>query len=203
MFMTPWKSLAPWVLLLVQESYLLYINSDYKNLGYRIYTIILKSHMEATLDATIGENQSAAIKCNNIAYIFHQSTSNWCLTSVKQQSCLNIFELFWIFRMVDWDFTAFVSLFYHKFVIRKFILPFLSLVMETNSFTRLKLHTPISNLKLKKWSPIWTFYPYMRSLPGVSTLILFYITVAEVPAIFTDADTRIKGVQIGDHKIKQ
>ena len=27
--------------------------------------------------------------------------------------------------------------------------------------------------------------------------------MAEVPAIFTDADTRIKGVQIGDHEIKQ
>ena len=43
----------------------------------------------------------------------------------------------------------------------------------------------------------------MRSSPGVPSLILFYITVAEVPAIFTDADTRIKGVQIGDHEIKQ
>ena len=43
----------------------------------------------------------------------------------------------------------------------------------------------------------------MRSLPGVSTLILFYITVAEVYVIFTDADTRIKGVPIGDHEIKQ
>ena len=43
----------------------------------------------------------------------------------------------------------------------------------------------------------------MRSSPGVSTLILLYVTVAEVPVIFTDADTRIKGVQIGDHKIKQ
>ena len=75
--------------------------------------------------------------------------------------------------------------------------------METNSFTRLKLRTPIFNLKLKKWSPIGTFYPYMRSSPGVSTVILLYVTVAEVPAISTDADTRIKGVQIGDHKIKQ
>ena len=37
----------------------------------------------------------------------------------------------------------------------------------------------------------------------VSTLILFYITVAEVPVIFTDADTRVKGVQIEDHEIKQ
>ena len=42
----------------------------------------------------------------------------------------------------------------------------------------------------------------MRSSPGASTLMLLYITVAEVPAIFTDADTRIKGVQIGDHEIK-
>ena len=76
MFMTPWKSLAPWVLLLVQESYLLYINSDYKNLGYIIYTTILKNHMQATLDVIIGENQSAAIKYNNITHIFYNSTCN-------------------------------------------------------------------------------------------------------------------------------
>ena len=93
MFITPWESLAPWVLLLVQESYLLYINSDYKNLGYKIYTTILKNHMQATLDAIISENQSAAIKNNNITHIFHHSTSNWCFIQVKQQSCLNIFEL--------------------------------------------------------------------------------------------------------------
>ena len=43
----------------------------------------------------------------------------------------------------------------------------------------------------------------MRSSPEVSTLILLYITVTEVLAIFIDADTRIKGVQIGDHEIKQ
>ena len=71
MFMTPWKSLAPWALLLVQESYLLYIN-----LGYKIYTTILKNHMQATLDAIIGENQSAAIKNKTITHIFHHSTCN-------------------------------------------------------------------------------------------------------------------------------
>ena len=43
----------------------------------------------------------------------------------------------------------------------------------------------------------------MRRSPGVSTLILLYITVAEVLAIFVDTGTRIKGVNIGDHKIKQ
>ena len=43
----------------------------------------------------------------------------------------------------------------------------------------------------------------MRSSSGVSTLILLYITVAEVPAIFIDGDTRIKGLQIADHEIKQ
>ena len=72
----------------------------------------------------------------------------------------------------------FVSLLCHKFIIRKFILPFLSLVMETNLFTRLKLCTPISN-------------------------IYIYITAAELPAIFTNADTRIKEVQTGDLEIKQ
>ena len=45
--------------------------------------------------------------------------------------------------------------------------------------------------------------PLYRSSPGVHILIPLYVTVAEVPAIYTDADTRIKAVQIGDHKIKQ
>ena len=39
---------------------MLYINSNYTNLGYKIYTTILKNHMQKTLDATIGENQSVA-----------------------------------------------------------------------------------------------------------------------------------------------
>ena len=91
--MALWKSLAPWVLLLEQESHLLYINLEYKKLGYKIYTT---------------------------------------------------------FYRVDWDFMPFVSLLCHKFVLLKFILPFLSLVTETNSFTQFKLRTPISNLKLKQ-----------------------------------------------------
>ena len=45
--------------------------------------------------------------------------------------------------------------------------------------------------------------PLYEDFAGGSTLVLLYVTVAEVPAIFTDADTRIKGVQIGDHKVKQ
>ena len=187
--MTSWKSLALWVLLLVQESYLLSINSDYKNLRYIIYTTILKNNIQATLDAIIGENQSAAVEYNNITHSLH----NWHVTDVWHKLNSNLawisFFFFLIFHIKDWDFTAFVSLFYHKFVIRKFILPFLSLVMETNSLTRLKLHTPISNRKLKKWSPIWTFYPYIRSSPWVYTLILLYVTVAEVLVIFTDAVT--------------
>ena len=43
----------------------------------------------------------------------------------------------------------------------------------------------------------------MRSLPEVSTLILLNITAAKIRAIFIDADEKIKGVQIGDHEIKQ
>ena len=63
--MTPWKCLAPWVLLLVQESNLLYINLDYK-----IYSTILNNDMQKTLDAIIGEKQSAAIKNRMILYTF-------------------------------------------------------------------------------------------------------------------------------------
>ena len=43
----------------------------------------------------------------------------------------------------------------------------------------------------------------MRSSPGVSTLILVYVTVAKVRAIFIDADTKKKGVQLSDHELKQ
>ena len=68
--MTPWESLAPWALLLEQESYLLYINLYYKNLGYKIYTAILKNRMQTTLDAIIGEKQSAAIKNRTILHTF-------------------------------------------------------------------------------------------------------------------------------------
>ena len=45
--------------------------------------------------------------------------------------------------------------------------------------------------------------PLYRSSPGMHILMLLYVTVAEVPAIYADADTRIIAVQIGDHKIKQ
>ena len=73
--------------------------------------------------------------------------------------------------------------------------------MKTISSARLKLPTPVS--KLENWSPIWTFYIYIRSLPEESTIILFCNTVAEVADIFTVADTRIEGAQIGNHETKQ
>ena len=70
MFMTPWKSFAPWVLLLEQESYLLHIKLDYINLGYKNCNTIPKNHMQTTLDAIIGENQSSAIKNRIILHTF-------------------------------------------------------------------------------------------------------------------------------------
>ena len=73
--MTPWESLTPWVLLLEQESHQLYKNLDYKKLDYKIYTAIFKNHIQKTLDAIIGENQSGDIK-NNITHIFHLSRCN-------------------------------------------------------------------------------------------------------------------------------
>ena len=49
---------------------MLYINSNYTNLGYKIYTTILKNHMQKTLDAIIGENQSVATKNRTILNTF-------------------------------------------------------------------------------------------------------------------------------------
>ena len=36
------------------------------------------------------------------------------------------------------------------------------------------------------------FYPYIRRSPGVSTLILFFITLAAVPAIFAEVVQGLK-----------
>ena len=49
---------------------MLYINSNYTNLGYKIYTTILKNHMQKTLDAIIGENQSVATKNRTLLHTF-------------------------------------------------------------------------------------------------------------------------------------
>ena len=58
------------MLLLEQEPYVLYINLNYTNLGYKIYTTILKNHMQKTLDAIIGEKQSVATKNRTILNTF-------------------------------------------------------------------------------------------------------------------------------------
>ena len=49
---------------------MLYINSNYTNLGYKIYTTIFKNHMQKTLDAIIGENQSVAAVNRTILHTF-------------------------------------------------------------------------------------------------------------------------------------
>ena len=65
-------------------------------------------------------------------------------------------------------------------------------VAYTNIQSKTKLSCILSDI----------FYPYIRRLPGVSTHILLYITVVEVLVLFINADRRIKGLQIGDHKTK-
>ena len=49
---------------------MLYINLNYTNLGYKIYTTILKNHTQKTLDAIIGENQSVATKNRTLLHTF-------------------------------------------------------------------------------------------------------------------------------------
>ena len=69
--------------------------------------------------------------------------------------------------------------------------------MTEIAYTNIKSKTKINGLLFD------FFYPYIRNLAEVSTLILLFITVVEVFAIFINADRRIKGVQIGDHETKQ
>ena len=64
MFMTPGKSLAPWVLLLEQESYLSYIKKVIKTILQTTdpYTTIIKNQLQKALDTIIGEKEPVAIK---------------------------------------------------------------------------------------------------------------------------------------------
>ena len=58
------------MLLLEQELYLLYINSDYTNLEHKSYTTIFKNYKQKILDAIIDENQSVATKNRRILHLF-------------------------------------------------------------------------------------------------------------------------------------
>ena len=58
------------MLLLEQEPYVLYINLNYTNLGYKIYTTILKNHMQKILDAIIDQNQLVATRNRTILHTF-------------------------------------------------------------------------------------------------------------------------------------
>ena len=59
------------MLLLEQKPYVLYINLKYTNSGYKIYTKIVKNHLQKTLDAIIGENQSVATKNRTILHTIY------------------------------------------------------------------------------------------------------------------------------------
>ena len=76
--------------------FMLYINLNYTNLSYKIYTIILKNHMQKTLDAIIGKNQSVATKIRTILHTFPTTrdvidvphTLNLALISLKFRELL-------------------------------------------------------------------------------------------------------------------
>ena len=82
--------MALWELPLEQEPYVLYVNSNYTNLGYNIYTTSLKNHMQKTLDAIIGENQSVATKNRTILHTFSTIGD---ITDVPYKSYLALISL--------------------------------------------------------------------------------------------------------------
>ena len=75
------------MLLLEQEPYVLYINLNYTNLGYKIYTTILKNHMQKTLDAIIGENQSVVTKKRTI---LHTLSTIWDVIDVPYLALISL-----------------------------------------------------------------------------------------------------------------
>ena len=78
------------MLLLEQKTYMLHINSNYTNLGYNIYTTILKNHVQKILDAIIGENQSVATKNRTILQTF---SAIWDVIDVPYKSNLALISL--------------------------------------------------------------------------------------------------------------
>ena len=129
---------------------MLYINLNYTNLGYKIYITIFINHMQKNLRCNYWSNTNQLLpKQNNIAHIFH--------------------NLRWL------GFISFVNLLCHKCVLRRFILPFLSLVIETNLSTWLKLRTPISNIKLKQMVYYLILLPlYKKFARGVHSHTVIY-----------------------------
>ena len=81
----------------------------------------------------------------------------------------------------------------------------ISLDMETNSFTLLKLiqkDTPISNLKIKINGLQSDPLTIMLVNQGCLLSMLLYIIAIEALANFVNTDKMMKGTQIGDHEIE-
>ena len=91
-----------------------------------------------------------------------------------------------------------VNLLCHKFVLRKFIFKF----GYEDKFVHMTKVTYTSILSETKINGLLIFLPLYKRFGRVSTLILLYITVVVLLAVFINADRRIKGVQIGDHESK-
>ena len=128
-----WETFGTMVLFLEQESYLSCINLDYKNLNYKIYSTVLKNRMQKTLDATIGENQSATIINRTILHIFSTIRD---VTDVSNKLNSNLALIFFMLlgRFVLSEVSS-----------HKFILLFVSLVMETNIQSKTKINGLLSD----------------------------------------------------------
>ena len=73
MFMTPGESLATWVLLLEQESYLPNIKNGIQKILQITdhYTKTFQSQLQKTLDKIIGETSQLLFKKSSFQYLWH------------------------------------------------------------------------------------------------------------------------------------
>ena len=102
------------------------------------------------------------------------------------------------FDRLDWDFIPFVSFYLQVYsALYKFGYEDKFIHMTEAGYTNIQSKTKVNDLLSDPFTLTWGVH---QACP---LSILLYITATEVLAIFIDADTRIKRVQIGDHEIKQ
>ena len=154
------------------------------NLGYKIFTTILKNRMQKTLGNIIGSNQTAAIKNRTILHTLPTIRDTTDISN-KLNKNLSVISLDFLkaFDRLDWNFI-FQAL--EKFGYGKNFLHLIRIY-----YTRIQSKVKINGLL----SEPFILSKGMRQ--GCSLSMLLYVIVVEVLANFIIADKRIPGVQIG------
>ena len=154
------------------------------NLGYKIFTTILKNRMQTTLDDIIGSNQTAAIKNRTILHTLSTIRDTIDISN-KLNKNLSVISLDFLkaFDRLDWNFI-FQAL--EKFGYGKNFLHLIR-ICYTSIQSKVKINGFLSE-------------PFILSRgmhQGYPLSTLLYVIAVEVLANFIIVNKRIPGVQVG------